>query len=155
MPEKKKILMVCLGNICRSPLAEALLRSKVNSDKIIVDSAGLDSYHVGEPPCKTSRETAALHGLDISNLRARHFTPEDFDRFDLIYIMDHYNWDLIQRKARNKKDLQKVNYILNEIFPGENMEVPDSYQKGRNAAELVYNMLDEATTAIAKKLRSE
>ncbi len=152
---KKKVLMVCLGNICRSPLAEALLRSKVNPEKVEVDSAGLDSYHLGEPPCKSSREVAKENGLDISGLRARAFTPSDFDRFDYIYIMDRFNWDLIQQKARKPEDLKKVDFILNEIFPGENMEVPDSYQKGQNAARLVYNMLDEATTAIAKKLQSE
>jgi len=154
MSQKKKVLMVCLGNICRSPLAEALLRSKVDPDKVYVDSAGLDSYHVGEPPCKTSQEIAKEHGLDLSNLRARHFKVSDFDNFDYIFIMDKYNWDLIQKKARNKKDLLKVDYILNLIFPGENMEVPDSYQKGKNAAELVYRMLDEATDILAQKLQS-
>jgi len=150
-----KILMVCLGNICRSPLAEALLRSKVDSDKVIVDSAGLSSYHIGEPPCQSSIEIARKHGLDISGLRARDFEIRDFDIFDKIYIMDHYNWELIQKKARNENDVKKVDYILNEIFPGENLEVPDSYLKGEAAALMVYQMLDEATTAIAKKLQSE
>jgi len=151
MPQKKKILMVCLGNICRSPLAEALLRTKVDPETVLVDSAGLDSYHLGEAPCQSSQEVAKKHGLDISGLRARAFTTADFDKFDKIYIMDKLNWDLIQNFARNSEDLKKVDFILNEIFPGENMEVPDSYQKGQNAAELVYNMLDEATTAIANK----
>ncbi len=146
--------MVCLGNICRSPLAEALLRQKVDPQKVKVDSAGLDSYHVGEAPCQTSQEIAREHGLDISGLRARAFEASDFDRFDKIYIMDDYNWQLIQSRAKNENDLQKVDYILNEIFPGENMSVPDSYGKGKNAAKLVYNMLDKATTAIAKKLQS-
>lgn len=150
-----KILMVCLGNICRSPLAEALLRSKVDSDKVIVDSAGLSSYHIGEPPCQSSIDIARKHGLDISDLRARDFEIRDFDIFDKIYIMDHYNWELIQKKARNENDVKKVDYILNEIFPGENLEVPDSYQKGEAAAQMVYQMLDEATTTIAKKLQSE
>jgi len=154
MSDKRRILMVCLGNICRSPLAEGLLRQKVNGNKIEVDSAGLDSYHVGEAPCKTSQEIAREHGLDISGLRARAFKTSDFDRFDKIYIMDDYNWQLIQSRARNKADLQKVDFILNEIFPGENMAVPDSYGKGRNAAKLVYDMLDKATTAIAQKLQS-
>jgi len=153
MPEKKKILMVCLGNICRSPLAEALLRKKLNPNKFEVDSAGLDSYHVGEPPCKSSQEIAAAHGLDISNLRARAFKAEDFDLFDKIYIMDGYNWELIQKRARKPADIKKVDFILNEIYPGENLEVPDSYQKGQSAAKMVYDMLDEATTAIAQKLQ--
>ncbi len=149
-----RILMVCLGNICRSPLAEALLRKKVDSDKVEVDSAGLSSYHIGEPPCDSSIDIAAQHGLDISGLRARAFTTSDFDRFDKIYIMDHYNWDLIKDFGRNDSDLKKVDLILNEIFPGENLEVPDSYQKGKNAAMLVYDMLDKATDAIAKKYQN-
>jgi len=146
-----KILMVCLGNICRSPLAEALLRSKVDEGNILVDSAGLDKWHIGEAPCKTSQEIAVNHGLNISNLRARHFTTKDFDRFDKIYIMDNLNHELIMKMAKNQQDRDKVDFILNEVFPDENLEVPDSYQKGNNAAEIVYNMLDQATHKIAKK----
>ena len=154
MSEKKNILMVCLGNICRSPLAEGLLRQKVDSKKVLVDSAGLERYHVGEAPCKTSQDIAREHGLEISGLRARAFEDVDFERFDHIYIMDDYNWELIKSRARNEEDLQKVDFILNEIYSGENMSVPDSYGKGKNAAKLVYNMLDQATSAIAKKLMS-
>ncbi len=152
MSQPKRILMVCLGNICRSPLAEALLRKKVDSKKVIVDSAGLSSYHIGEPPCDSSIDIAADHGLDITGLRARAFKVSDFDRFDKIYIMDRYNWDLIQEFARNNNDLKKVDLILNELFPDENLEVPDSYQKGKSAAKLVYDMLDKATDVIAQKL---
>jgi protein-tyrosine phosphatase len=146
-----KILMVCLGNICRSPLAEGLLRAKVDENKIIIDSAGLDHWHVGEAPCKTSQEIAADHGLNISNLRARQFEISDFDQFDKIYIMDNLNHELIMKMARNQQDIDKVDYILNEVFPSENIEVPDSYQKGNNAAEIVFEMLDQATTKIAQK----
>ncbi len=154
MSSKQKILMVCLGNICRSPLAEALLRTKVDPNKIEVDSAGLDSYHLGEPPCLSSIQIAAANGLDISGLRARAFEVADFDKFDKIYIMDHLNKELIEKKARNVKDMEKVTLILNEIFPDEDIEVPDSYQKGQSAAQLVYEMLDKATTAIAKKIQN-
>ncbi len=155
MKEPKKILMVCLGNICRSPLAEGLLRSKINSGKVTVDSAGLDHWHIGEAPCRTSREIAKKHGLNIDGLRARHFSINDFDKFDKIYIMDNFNWQLIQQKARNKQDLSKVDFILNEIFPGENLDVPDTYQKDLHAAELLYQMLEQATDAIAKKYQDE
>ena len=150
-----RILMVCLGNICRSPLAEGLLRAKINNENIEVDSAGLDRWHIGEAPCKSSQTVALNHGLNIASLRARHFTVDDFDKFDYIYIMDKLNLNLIQQIARNKKDLEKVDFILNEVFPGENLDVPDSYQKGHNAAELVYNMLDQATTKIIEKLQNE
>ena len=146
-----KILMVCLGNICRSPLAEGLLRAKVDDSKIIVDSAGLDKWHVGEAPCKTSQEIAGNHGLNISNLRARHFKVSDFDQFDKIFIMDNLNHKLIMKMARNQDDIDKVDYILNEVFPFEDLEVPDSYQKGNNAAEIVFEMLDQATIRIAQK----
>jgi len=152
--DKKKILMVCLGNICRSPLADGLLRQKVDPEKVLVDSAGLGSYHVGEPPCRSSQEIALENGLDISGLRARFFKTSDFDTFDKIYIMDGLNWEMIKERARTEDDLKKVDFILNEIFPNENMAVPDSYQKGRSAAKLVYEMLDQATTAIAKKLQN-
>ncbi len=146
-----KILMVCLGNICRSPLAEGLLRTKADAKSIVVDSAGLDKWHVGEAPCNTSQEIAVNHGLNISNLRARHFTVADFDRFDRIYIMDNLNHELIMKMTRNQSDIDKVEYILNEVFPNENLEVPDSYQKGNNAAEIIFNMLDQATDKIAQK----
>ena len=151
----KKILMVCLGNICRSPLAEALLRSKVSPDKVVVDSAGLDDWHAGEPPCKTSQEVAKANGLDISMLRARAFTPEDFDTFDLIYVMDDMNYKLIQKRILSRDDFHKVDMIMNEVFPNENISVPDSYQKGKSAAAMVYKMLDAATDQIAKKLKDE
>ena len=144
--------MVCLGNICRSPLAEALLKSKVPPSKAYIDSAGLDGWHVGEPPCESSRKIAKKHGLNIDHLRARKFQIEDFDKFDKIYIMDHLNYDLIKEMARNQKDMEKVDFIMNELYPGENLDVPDSYQKGEGAAELVYQMLDKATDKIAQKL---
>ena len=147
-----KILMLCLGNICRSPLAEGLLKSKVPSQKAYIDSAGLDGWHEGEPPCESSRKIAKKHGLNIDHLRARKFQITDFDRFDKIYIMDHLNLELIKKLARNEKDLEKVDFIMNELFPGENLDVPDSYQKGSGAAELVYKMLDQATDRIAQKL---
>ena len=150
-----KILMVCLGNICRSPLAEGLLRSKTDSKKVMVDSAGLDHWHIGEAPCKTSREIAKKHGLNIDGLRARQFSTDDFDKFDKIYIMDHYNWELIQQKARNEQDLKKVDFILNEIFPGENLDVPDTYQKNIKAAQRMFDMLDQATDVIAEKIQDE
>jgi len=148
-----KILMLCLGNICRSPLAEGLLKSKVLSHKAYIDSAGLDGWHEGEPPCESSRKIAKKHGLNIDHLRARKFQINDFDLFDKIYIMDHQNFEMLKKLARNEKDLEKVDFIMNELFPGENLDVPDSYQKGSGAAELVYKMLDQATDKIAKKLK--
>ncbi len=147
--------MVCLGNICRSPLAEGLLKSKVSTEKVFVDSAGLDDWHIGEAPCDSSQEIARKNDLDISGLRARKFKMQDFDRFDKIYIMDSYNMQLIRKLTKDKQKLQKVDFILNEVFPDENLDVPDSYQKGRSAAQMIYKMLDMATDKIANNLNHE
>ena len=91
----QQVLMVCLGNICRSPLAEGILQSKVDATKIRVDSAGTAAYHVGELPDNRSIEVARKHGIDLSGQRARKFTRKDFDIFDVIYAMDLSNYNSI------------------------------------------------------------
>ncbi len=144
--------MVCLGNICRSPLAEGILKSKVNSDKVYVDSAGTGDYNIDQIPDSRSIAVATRYGLDISNQRGRQFQSEDFDRFDLIYVMDRFNFADVISLARNEEDRGKVNLILNEVFPGENVDVPDPYQGGEQGFENVYMMLEEACEIIATKL---
>ncbi|MEP3836684.1 MAG: low molecular weight protein-tyrosine-phosphatase [Algibacter sp.] len=146
-----KILMVCLGNICRSPLAEGILKSKLSED-FIVDSAGTANYHSGSAPDKRSIAVAKKYGLDISNLSGRQFDVSDFDTFDLIYVMDHSNFDNVVRLARTAKDTSKVKLILNEVHHGKNFEVPDPYYGGEHGFENVYQMLDEACDAIVKNL---
>jgi protein-tyrosine phosphatase len=145
-----RILVVCLGNICRSPLAEGLLRKKAPSDSL-VDSAGTSGYHHEEPPDHRMIRTARKHGVDIRSLRSRKFEVEDFDRFDLIYAMDSENLRVLKSLARNENDLAKLNLILNEIQPGSNSEVPDPYFGGDDGFEHVYTLLDQATDAIIKK----
>jgi low molecular weight protein-tyrosine phosphatase len=147
-----KILMVCLGNICRSPLAEGILKSKLPKDKFTVDSAGTASYHLGNPPDKRSIAVAKKYGLDISNLRGRKFSALDFDTFDHIYVMDESNYNQVIDHARNDDDKAKVEFILNEIYPNQNYDVPDPYYGGPEGFEIVFKMLDEATDNIAKKL---
>jgi protein-tyrosine phosphatase len=147
-----KILMVCLGNICRSPLAEGILKSKVYSFKTFVDSAGTGGYHIGKKPDVRSIAIANLNGLDITDQRARKFTVEDYDNFDIIYAMDNSNFDDILSLARNDADKAKVKLILNEVFPYENLDVPDPYIGGDFGFKNVYKMLDEACEVIAKKL---
>jgi protein-tyrosine phosphatase len=144
--------MVCYGNICRSPLAEGLLRFKVDSTQVLVDSAGTAKYHVGEPPCKNSIRVAQENLLDISTQRARLFQLSDFDKFDIIYAMDQLNSDKLMELAPNEEAKKKVNIILNEVFPGENMDVPDPYNSSYFAFRNVYRMLDEACSVIASKL---
>ena len=145
-----KILMVCLGNICRSPLAEGILKSKLNSDKISVDSAGTAAYHVGSRPDSRSIAVAKQHGIDISNLRGRQFVKEDFKNFDLIYAMDKSNYNHIMAMASSHNDEKKVKLIRNEVAPGEDLDVPDPYYGGDNGFITVFNMLDEACNIIAK-----
>lgn len=147
-----KVLMVCLGNICRSPLAEGILKSKINSNKIFVDSAGTGNYHIDGLPDKRSIAVAKNHHLDITDQRCRQFQVADFDEFDFIYVMDNSNKSDILALARNENDKAKVRMILNEVFPNENVDVPDPYYGGEFGFENVYKLLDEASSIIAKKL---
>ena len=144
--------MVCLGNICRSPLAEGILASKVNSHKVFVDSAGTAAYHVGELPDSRSIEVASKYGIDITYQRARKFTTKDFEKFDEIYAMDEHNYRNILSLAKNKDEKGKVKMILNEIHPQQNLNVPDPYYGGDEGFEKVYQMLDEACEIIAGRL---
>ena len=147
-----KILMVCLGNICRSPLAEGILQSKVNSDIVRVDSAGTAAHHVGELPDIRSIAVAKKYGIDLTNQQARKFVAKDFDQFDLIYAMDQSNYYNILGLARNANDKQKVQLILNEVDSNANNEVPDPYYGGDYGFENVYQMLNEACDVIATKI---
>ncbi|MBO6829971.1 low molecular weight protein-tyrosine-phosphatase [Allomuricauda sp.] len=148
---KTKVLMVCLGNICRSPLAEGILRSKVDSDKVLVDSAGTAGYHIGNPPDKRSIAVAQKYGLDISHQRCRKFSRLDFLEFDLIYVMDRSNFSDVAQLASNAQEAQKVKLLLSEVDL-DLQEVPDPYYGGADGFENVYQMVDQACEAIAKKL---
>ncbi|WP_299620172.1 low molecular weight protein-tyrosine-phosphatase [uncultured Tenacibaculum sp.] len=146
------ILMVCLGNICRSPLAEGILKSKLSAEHFI-DSAGTSGHHSGELPDQRSIAIARINGLDITDQRSRKFTVKDFDEFDLIYAMDRSNYDNILHLSRNDNDRNKVKMILNESFPNENLNVPDPYYGGDQGFLNVYNMLDQACEVIASKIQ--
>ena len=148
----KKILMVCLGNICRSPLAEGILKSKLPPESFIVDSAGTEGYHVGELPDGRSIEVARKYGIDITNQRSRKFRKTDFDKFDMIFAMDQSNYADIVALSENEEQHEKVRMILNELYPDENRNVPDPYYGGDQGFENVYKMLDEACEIIASKL---
>lgn len=148
---KTKVLMVCLGNICRSPLAEGILKSKVNPDKVFVDSAGTAGYHVGNPPDHRSLAVARQNGLDISNQRCRKFSSIDFLEFDHIYVMDKSNFSNVMQLANTEDDRAKVKLLLEEI-DFDISEVPDPYYGGADGFEKVYQMIDRACEAIAKKL---
>lgn len=136
--------MVCLGNICRSPLAQGILENKIQSNKLdwTVDSAGTASYHVGELPDQRSIMTAKEHGIDITDQRSRKVTKDDFDHFDLILAMDASNYNNLRSMVHAEEKVSKVKMILNYAYPNENRQVPDPYYDG--GFEKVYKMLDEA-----------
>jgi len=152
-----KILFVCTGNICRSPLAEGILKNKLKNNNIPaeVDSAGLENFHVGDPPDKRACITAMKHGIDISGHRGRLFVTDDFDHFDKIYIMDSYHYLALTGMSRSDNDLKKTDYTMNAIEPGKNIPVQDPWYDGMNAFETVYEQLDQACEKIADWIRKQ
>lgn len=147
--------MVCLGNICRSPLAEGILKSKLFRANVIIDSAGTGAYHIDQKPDIRSIAIAKINNIDITDQRARKFLVEDFDAFDIIYVMDNANYRDVIEMARNEDDIVKVKMILNEVFPNEYLDVPDPYLGGDFGFKNVYKMLDEACEIIAKKINPD
>ena len=151
-----RILMVCLGNICRSPLAEGILRHKLSGagiKNVFVDSAGTSHWHSGEHPDSRSIKNAKSHGIDISKLVARQFQVSDFDKFDFIYAMDSSNFRDVVSLARNKSDEKKVDLLLNAKWPEKNLSVPDPYSGGAEGFEKVFQLVDEACDAIVEKMQ--
>ncbi len=146
--------MVCLGNICRSPLAHGILESKVDSSKIFVDSAGTSGYHSGELPDSRSIDVANKNGIDITEQRSRKFREEDFEKFDIIYVMDKSNYQNVISLANTKSQVDKVRLILNELYPNENKEVPDPYYGGASGFDDVFEMLDKSCDVIISKLEN-
>lgn len=146
-----KVLMVCLGNICRSPLAEGILQNKVNAEDVFVDSAGTGGFHVGDAPDPRSIAVARKNGLNIEKQRCRKFQVSDFQKFDVIYVMDKTNYDNVSALAQNDTDIQKVKLLLEEVDLPEK-QVPDPYYDEEDGFEQVYHLIDRACDAIAKKL---
>ncbi len=152
---KLKVLMVCLGNICRSPLAEGILKNKVDHHSIAVDSAGTSATHAGELPDPRSIEVAQKYGIDITDQRSRPFKKNDFSKFDQIYVMDQQNYKDVISQASSDENRNKVSLILNALEPKSNAEVPDPYYGGKNGFEHVYNLLDQACNHIANQLQKD
>jgi protein-tyrosine phosphatase len=150
-----KILMVCLGNICRSPLAEGILQSKLPKEKFFVDSAGTGDWHVGQGPDKRSVLTAKNRGLDISCQKARQLKQSDFTEFDHIFVMDASNYKDVTALAPNAEAKAKVQLMMDALYPGQNMDVPDPYWSEQDGFDKVYDMLDEACEIVAGKLIKE
>jgi len=150
-----KILMVCLGNICRSPLAEGILASKLPKDKFRIDSAGTGSWHIGHSPDERSIAVAKKYKIDISKQKGRQFNTSDFEDYDFIYVMDNSNFKDVLKLAKTSEQKKKVQLILNELFPNENVDVPDPYFGLQDGFEHVYKMLDEACDSIVEKLHKK
>lgn len=145
-----KILMVCRGNICRSPLAEGILRKKVRKAGLNreADSAGTYGYSPGYPPHHFSQKVAKYYGIDICEQKCRQFTKDDIDKFDKIYVMDDENYYDLQRICGKKWNAEKVHFLLNEVYPAQKRIVPDPWMGTEDEFHTVYELIDEACEAI-------
>lgn len=148
-----KILMVCLGNICRSPLAEGILQHKARQAGLDweIDSAGTGNYHIGSAPHHLSQKVARLNGVEICDQKARQFRKEDMLEFDKIYVMDASNYNDVKRMSKELWDESKVDLLLNELYPHKNMSVPDPWFGGEDGFHEVYAMIEKACDAIIKR----
>lgn len=142
------VLMVCLGNICRSPLAHGIFQNLVADQNIKVDSAGTANYHTGAAPDPRSIEIATIHGIDISRQKARQFVVEDFDQFDYIYVMDYSNQQNVLRLVRNDQDRAKVHLLLGDA------EVEDPYYGGKEGFSVVFNKIQKACQHILEQWKN-
>jgi protein-tyrosine phosphatase len=145
-----KILMVCLGNICRSPLAQGIMEHKIEQARLHwqVDSAGTNGYHAGEAPHRLSQKVALLHGIDISRQRARNIIGDDFEEFDVIYAMAEDVIDEIKWRAGRQFNREKVKLLMNEAYPGSNMDVPDPWYGAEPGYHQVFDMISKACDKI-------
>jgi protein-tyrosine phosphatase len=152
-----KVLMVCLGNICRSPLAQGILEKKVAQEglNVEVDSAATSDYHIGHEPDSRSISKAAEYGIDITRQRGRQLQNSDFQEFDRIFVMDTSNYSNTIALTKQEDEIKKVEIILNLINPGSNQSVPDPYFGGEEGFENVYRLLDAACDKIIKQIQNE
>ena len=148
-----RILMVCLGNICRSPIAEGVLRHMAQQQGLdwVIGSAGTESFHVGEAPHKFSQKVCLAHGIDISAQKARKFVAADFDNYDKIYVMAHDVYQEVADIGGKHAQMSKVDYFLNELHEGKNEDVTDPWYGGEEGFTPVYNIIEKTCAAIIKK----
>jgi protein-tyrosine phosphatase len=151
-----KILMVCLGNICRSPIAHGLLQYKADQLNLgwEVDSAGTSDWHKGELPNIKSIEVMNEHGIDITYQHSRPLERKDLELFDIIYVMDSSNYQNVMAMAIDEEERSKVRLIMNEVNEGMNQAVPDPWSLPKAEYEAVYAMLDEATDKIIEHFKA-
>lgn len=147
--------MVCLGNICRSPIAEGVMRQKVKQHGLdwVVESAGTESYHTGQPPHRHSQKICKEKEIDITEQRAMKFTAAHFNQFDIIYAFAGDVYDAIRRIGGSKADMNKVDYFLNELHKGSNMAVPDPYYGTEEGYTTVFDLIDKTCDAIIENYK--
>ncbi len=145
--------MVCLGNICRSPIAHGLLKHKADALRLNweIDSVGTSNWHEGELPNENSIKVMKKHGIDITYQRSRPLRRKDMEHFDVIYVMDKSNYKDVTDMAKSEFEISKVRLIMNEVTPGKNQRVPDPWGLSKQHYEEVYKMLDKATDKILEK----
>ena len=138
--------MVCLGNICRSPLAEGILQNKARKAGLnwTIDSAGTNGYHIGEAPHRLSQKVARENGIDISQQRSRQFVKEDFARYDKIYVMADDVLDAVKKISKEKFDSKKIDLLLNVLYPGQNRDIPDPWYGAEDGYHKVFDLIDRA-----------
>lgn len=149
------ILFVCLGNVCRSPLAEGILKEKLKKNNLTanVESAGFESYHINEHPDKRAIKVAKKNGIDITDYSCRLFTTDDYDKFDRIFVMEAANYRDVKYFARNEKDLEKVKFLMS-VISGKNEPIPDPYFGDEEGFDKTFEMLDKACNKIVQKLKA-
>lgn len=149
-----KVLMVCLGNICRSPIAHGILQNRIEQKGLAweVDSAGTSGWHDGEMPDRRSIEVAKNYDIDISRQKSRKFVVSDFDTYDHIIAMDASNYNNIRALARDDSDKSKVSMLLNYLYPGENRQVPDPYYEG--GFDVVFQMIEKSVDKMIDSISS-
>jgi protein-tyrosine phosphatase len=156
MNAKVSVLLVCMGNICRSPTAEGVLRRHVEAsglaDRVDIDSAGTHAYHVGEPPDRRAQEAAKARGYDLSGLRGRKVCGADFIRFDYILAMDRDNLALL-REACPPEYRRKLRLFLEYAANFEEDEVPDPYYGGPEGFEHVLDLIEDAARGLIERLK--
>jgi protein-tyrosine phosphatase len=157
MPKKFRVLFVCLGNICRSPAAEGVLRHLAGQrglqDRVEVDSAGTGDWHGGDLPDARMRQHAARRGYDLSS-RARQVRPEDFAAFDLILVMDRQNRQDLREFVRSEHDLLRVRLFCDFVTDRSEVEVPDPYYGGEDGFETVLDLVENGCEGILRKIQA-